>query len=166
MVETHRSEGSVQYWNTTAYLLAAALRNDFPQLLVTQAAGPQAFEVSYKTDNGIINRFQEDKILFADSAYLQFFDFKKLHSGNDLWIAGNVHTAFLNPEGVVLTASMADRYFPMVKEKESIVGRIIKINNGFTSVDLVITGIIKSDVIKSNFQNQLLCLRIISKCMA
>lgn len=143
VVEAHRSEGSVQYWNTTAYPLAAALRNDFPQLQVTQAAGPQAFEVSYNTANGITNRFQEDKVLFADSAYLQFFDFKKLHPGDDLWIAGNVHTAFINPEGVVLTASTADRYFPMVKDKGSIIGKIIKINNGFTSADLVITGIIK-----------------------
>jgi ABC-type antimicrobial peptide transport system permease subunit len=158
VVETHRSEGSIQHWNTTAYPLAAALRNDFPQLQVTQAAGPQTFEVSYKTENGAINHFQENKVLFVDGNYLELFDFKKLYPGgnNGLWIAGNAQTAFVNPAAVILTAAVADRYFPMVEEKKAIIGKPININNGFTSVDLVITGIIKNPPGNSNLSFDIL----------
>lgn len=150
VVETHRAADAMQYWNTTAYPLAAALRNDFPELKVTQAAGPQRFVVSNETETGRVNRFEENKVLFADADYLTFFDFKKAYPAGNFWIAGNAQTAFRDPAGVVLTESLAARYFPLAKDKRSIIGRTIKIDNGFLITDITITGIVKDPPANTN----------------
>ena len=54
-----------QYWNTTAYPLAEAIRNDFSELpYVTQVAGPmpRLFRVEDQMAN--VSRFEEKYVLF------------------------------------------------------------------------------------------------------
>lgn len=48
-------------------------------------------------------KFDEKRILYADSNFFRFFDFK--------FIKGNRDAALLNPDGIVITEAMAMRYF-------------------------------------------------------
>lgn len=48
-------------------------------------------------------KFDEKRILYADSNFFRFFDFR--------FIKGNADEALLNPEGIVITETMAKRYF-------------------------------------------------------
>ena len=149
VVEQHRSTNLVQYWNTTAYPLANALRRDFPELSVTQTAGPLSYMVSVDNRNGDSRRFQEDRVLFADSNYLSVFDFKAVagkEGSHGLWLAGDPRTAFQNPNAVLLTQSLAERYFPG-KGPGELIGRTMKLANTYP---VTITGVLKDPPSNTN----------------
>jgi ABC-type antimicrobial peptide transport system permease subunit len=130
--ETKFAEGK-KYWSTTAYPLAEAIRNDFSGVwMVTQAAGPvpRMFRVEDKSGN--VFRFEEEYVLFVDPYYPKVFDFK--------WLQGNEATAFTITESVVLTESLARKYFGKeMSSKESILGRQMMLNN---KDELTITGVV------------------------
>jgi putative ABC transport system permease protein len=130
IVEQHRSANGVQYWNTTANPLAAAVRNDFPDLKITQTYGPVHFIASSDSGDGINHRFAEDKLLFADQDFFDVFDFKNSDWGGKghLWIAGSPSSAFRNPNSIVVTERFADRYFPGAKQKEALLGRTVTLD--------------------------------------
>lgn len=143
IVQHNHTADGVQYWNTTAYPLAEALRHDFPELEVTQTAGPVSRIISSEDEQGAVNRFEEDKILFVDAYYLRIFDFQGLYprGKHDLWLEGNPQTAFENPNSVILTQKLAKRYFQnAVAQREPLLGKTIKLNN---KDELMVTGIIK-----------------------
>lgn len=71
--------------------------------------------------------FEEDQVLFADSTFLQIFSFPL--------VAGNPETALRNPDGILLTESIAQKYFG----DEPALGQTIRKNH---SEDLVITGVL------------------------
>ena len=97
------------YWNTTAYPLAEALRDDFPEIdLVTQTMGPisQEFGIVEGPD---LNTFEETQVLYVDSFYPKTFDME--------WISGNPVTALKDMYSVVLTEKLARKYFGKIEEK-------------------------------------------------
>ncbi len=117
------------YWNTTAYPLAEALRNDFPEMeIVTQTAGPVSRIFNIENKNGSITHFEENNVLFADSFYYQVFDLG--------WIAGQPQTAFQHANSIVLTESMVIKYFG---PDQDVTGRTIKLKEE----PLMITGVVK-----------------------
>lgn len=61
---------------------------------------------SVKVDNGkeLIEVEEPEDIIATDSSYFEMVPYK--------WLAGSAHTAFLQPESVVLTRSRANSYFP------------------------------------------------------
>jgi len=130
--ETKFAEG-MKYWNTTAYPLAEAIRNDFSNVsMVTQASGPvpRMFRVEDKLGN--VFRFEEEYVLFIDPYYPKVFDFT--------WIQGNSETALSNTSSVVLTESLATKYFNKeMSAGESILGRQMMLNN---KDELTITGVV------------------------
>lgn len=71
--------------------------------------------------------FQEDGLLFVDSTFFQIFSFPL--------IAGNPETALRNPDGILITASMARKYFG----DEPALGQTIRKNHQH---DLVVTGVL------------------------
>lgn len=132
------AEGS-NYRNTTAYPLAAALQEDFPELKVSQTAGLFSRLIHSIDKEGRIRRFKEDQILFVSDNYLEIFDFKGIH--DNVWLEGNPKTALKHPEGVVLCESTARRYFPREMESgKSILNQVLHLNNNAT---LMVTGVIK-----------------------
>lgn len=135
--ETH-TKGHVDYWSTTCYPLAAALRSDFPGIKTAQTAGPFSRLISYQNELGEVVRFEEDKVLFADANYLDFFDFAK-HFKHGLWLEGDPETAFNNPDAVILTADRAERYFG--RSDRSVLGKVMLLNN---KDPLTVTGIIRN----------------------
>ncbi|RCR71414.1 ABC transporter permease [Larkinella punicea] len=141
IVEHNRKADGVQYWSSTAYPLAEAIRREIPGVGVTQTAGPDSRIISSTDGNGTVYRFDEKRVLFADAHYLKTFDFKAI-SPDGIWLAGNATTAFQQPNAVVLTQKMAERYFAgAALPYESLLGKTLTINN---SDPLVVSGIIQN----------------------
>ncbi|MEM1257283.1 MAG: ABC transporter permease [Bacteroidota bacterium] len=123
------------YWNTTAYPLAAAMRNDFPEIdMVTQISGPvtRVFEVKDSFESN--NLFEEPKVLFVDPFYPKVFDVE--------WVAGNKEEALNETASVVLTENLAQKYFNLNEGSyHKALGRIIALQ---TKDPLKVTGVIKA----------------------
>ncbi len=134
----HTSDGT-QYWNTTAYPLAEALRDDFPALDVAQTAGPMTRLISSE-ENGELRRFEIDKLLFADRHYLRLFNFEKAFEDSDFWLEGDPETAFDKVNATIITKDLALKYFPdAVARGESLLGKHLLLNN---KDPLEITGVL------------------------
>lgn len=142
VVQHTRMEGSIQHWNTTAYPLAAALREDFPGIEVAQTAGPFSRIISAEDEAGNIIRFEEDRILFTDSDYLRLFNFSGYFGDPEaIWLEGNPASAFEQPDAVILTETLANRYFQnAVARGESLIGRTLLLNN---KDPLTVSGVLK-----------------------
>ncbi|NER13024.1 hypothetical protein GWK08_06210 [Leptobacterium flavescens] len=123
------------YWNTTAYPLAEALRNDFPEIdIVTQTAGPASREFSVKNEQGEVTLYEEPYVLFADGYYLETFDAE--------WLAGDRNTALDNYGSVVLTEYLAKKYFGNdISNYGSVLGKTIMLNS---KDPLVVSGVVKN----------------------
>lgn len=140
IVEHNRKADGVQYWSSTAYPLAEAIRREIPGAGVTQTAGPDKRIIHSVDARGTVHRFEENRVLFADENYLKTFDFSGI-SPKGIWLAGNAATAFRQPNAVVLTQKMAGRYFAgFANEYEKLIGKTLTLNN---SDPLVVSGIIQ-----------------------
>ncbi|MEO9482741.1 MAG: ABC transporter permease [Ekhidna sp.] len=135
-VVQHTQRGDEElYWNTTAYPLAEALRNDFPDFAeVTQTAGPmkRLFKLEGGGDEKVV-RFEEEHVLFVDHTYPEVFDFE--------WLAGDKTTALKAPNAVVISAQIAKKCFGDNSNPSSAIGHTLLLNN---NDPLVITGVIKN----------------------
>ena len=80
--------------------------------------------------------FEEQKILYADSTLFEVFDFEML--------AGNPETALVQPQAVVITREIAQRYF----RNESPLGKTLEISG----VDYEVTGLIQKMPDNSHFR--------------
>lgn len=134
VVQHNKLPNQILYWNTTAYPLAEALRDDFPEIdLVTQTMGPVSQEFSI-VDTGTVKKFEESQVLYVDPFYPKVFDIK--------WKSGNPDKALDNINSVVLTEDLAKKYFGSDFESyESILG------NTFLSLGddpLTVTGVIEN----------------------
>ncbi|MEJ7643918.1 MAG: ABC transporter permease [Chryseolinea sp.] len=103
--------------------LGAAIKDEIPEIEdVVRISG---------LNNDLIQvgdtKFDEKRIIYADSNFFKFFDFK--------FIKGNRDQALLNPEGIVITEAMALRYFGTTDVLE----KIIRKNN---KDDFTITAVI------------------------
>jgi len=101
-----------------------ALRNDFPDLEEVSQAWYQ--------ESGLINvgekKYKEKGYIFADKYFPSVFDYH--------WLEGNPKTALAEPNAIVLTESIAQKYFG---NKEAM-NQVIKLENQYT---LKVTGVIK-----------------------
>jgi ABC-type antimicrobial peptide transport system permease subunit len=101
-----------------------ALRTDFPELEnVSQVLYLPLAQLEVRND-----RFMEEGIMFADQQYSSIFD--------NRWQQGNPHTALSEPNTIVLTETVARKYFG---DKDPM-GQVIKMDNRFT---LKVTGVVK-----------------------
>ncbi|MBE9462269.1 ABC transporter permease [Dyadobacter subterraneus] len=147
IVEHSKKADGIQHWPTTAYPLAEALKREFPDIGVTQTAGPDKKIISAKDQKGDVKRFEESRVMFADADYLRLFDFKNAFE-KGLWIAGNAATAFQQPNAVVLTEKMAERYFGEVSNNyDDLIAKTLTLNN--TDI-LTVSGIIRNPPANTN----------------
>lgn len=153
IVENIQKADGVQYLATTAYPLAEAIRREIPGVAVTQTAGPISRIINSVDEHGTIHRFEEKRLLFADAAYLQTFDFSQTFTAG-LWLAGNAQTAFEQPNAVVLTQHAAERYFAgSAGHYEQLLGKTLTLNN---SDLLVISGVIRNPPHNTNLLFEIL----------
>ena len=104
--------------------IVPALRSDFPQL--------ENVSQFWFQQEGLVkvgeNRYNEKAFAFADDQFLKIFDYQ--------WIAGSPNSALSEPNTIVLTESIAKKYFG----RKEAMGQVINIRN---EVDLKVTGLIK-----------------------
>lgn len=117
----------------TPYPMAAALENEFPE--VEHAVRIQRFfqDTLVSIDN---LSYQEKEIFLADPSFFDIFTYPL--------IAGNSETALLEPNSVVVTESMANKYFP----GSEALGKTLTFNN---ESDYLVTGVIADIPANSHF---------------
>src|SRR3954471_14848104 len=102
-------------WAFTQFPLGPALKKDYPEVEeAVRFVG--ANKTMYK--NGDL-RFYEDKIFFTDSSIFKVFTFQ--------FIEGNPKTVLTAPNSMVLTQSLAEKYFG---KNKSYIGKSLQNGNG------------------------------------
>ena len=86
-------------WANTQIPLAAALKKDYPEVIHAVRLVAED-RVMYKKAE---KQFYEDKIFYADSPLFEVFSYS--------FIEGNPKTALLEPNSMVLTQTLAEKYF-------------------------------------------------------
>lgn len=115
---------AIDFNSNVSLAIAPKMRNDFPELeQVTQVMYSK--EVMVKVNN---NRFRDNDFAFADEHFTSVFDFN--------WIAGDPKTALNEPNAIVLTETLAHKYFGDANP----MGRVINIEN---QINAKVTGVIK-----------------------
>jgi putative ABC transport system permease protein len=114
---------AIDFNSNVSLAVAPAMRNDFPNLEVTQVLYNQ--KVMIKVNN---NRFREKDFVFADEHFTDIFDYQ--------WVTGNSKTALNEPNSIVLTETLAKKYFG---DKDPM-GQVINIEN---DINAKVTGVIK-----------------------
>jgi len=115
---------AIDFNSNVSLAIAPKMRIDFPELeQVTQVMYNK--EVMVKVNN---NRFRDNDFAFADEHFTSVFNFN--------WIAGDPKTALNEPNAIVLTETLAHKYFGNANP----MGRVINIEN---QINAKVTGVIK-----------------------
>jgi putative ABC transport system permease protein len=86
-------------WTVTQLPLAATLKKDFPEVEESTRLLSRERTLFKKGNDG----FYETKVYYADSTYFKIFSYK--------FIEGNAANALNQPNSVVITKKLAEKYF-------------------------------------------------------
>lgn len=116
------SEGKV-FWSGQAHPLAEALRNDFPNINATMTFYEKEGLIGIPNQNGKLTRYkEEDGIVFVEPQFLDIFTLD--------FLEGDAKTALDQPGKVILTKSIAKKYFGAnPKGLHQVIGRSIVLEN-------------------------------------
>jgi ABC-type antimicrobial peptide transport system permease subunit len=116
--------------------LAEALKTEVPQIADVTQIGytTRLFTAGERT-------FEEKKVYFADSSFLEMFDFPL--------VKGDLRTALSQPDGLLLTEETANKYFG----EEEPVGKIIQMDNEHS---FTVRGVLKDIPANSHLQFDML----------
>ncbi|MEL6676314.1 MAG: ABC transporter permease [Bacteroidota bacterium] len=131
MTDQGGSEIAVRATNHPA--VGAAIKQDFPQVedfarMVDVKIFFGSAIVSYKEDGEAVQTYYEDELYIADSSVLRMFSFPMLK--------GDPKTALREKFSIVITESMAERYFGA----EDPMGKFLYLNGNF---EVKVTGVLK-----------------------
>jgi putative ABC transport system permease protein len=134
---TKSSDGSaIPSWIGTPAPLAPALKAKFPEIENYVRFDPFGFKnktlISYKQKS-----FYEERFYLADPSLFEVFDFKL--------VKGNPETALVNPTDLIITESIAKKYFG----SEEAIGKTINYDG---TIDLTITGVLEDVPDNSHFK--------------
>src|SRR5260221_11110154 len=130
-------ESTVDYDTGTPQGLAPILREEFPEIenvAVIFKLNPEKTQI--KVNEGLT---REKDIYFVQPQFFQLFDFT--------WKQGNPQTALDDPNEVVISESLAQKFF-----NGDALGKTIRLNN---VNDLIVTGVIQDAPINSDFPVQI-----------
>src|SRR3569833_92875 len=114
---------AIDFNSNISLAVSPKMRADFPELEVSQVMYNQVAMI--KINN---QRFKEKDFVIAEEYLPQIFDFQ--------WISGDPKSALKEPNSVVLTESVAKKYFGTTDP----MGQVINVENQFDTKD---TGVIK-----------------------
>jgi len=114
---------AIDFNSNISLAVAPKMRAQFPELWVSQVMYNQ--EAMIKIDN---KRFKEKNFVIADKYLPLIFDFQ--------WISGDPKTALSEPNAIVLTESIAKKYYGDTNP----MGEVINVENQFNAK---VTGVIK-----------------------
>jgi putative ABC transport system permease protein len=124
--DVHWGEGDV--WSWTAAPMGPKLEQEIAAVEVATRLHFKSTLVSYENPSrAAAIRFQEDRFGYADSTFFDVFTLR--------FLQGNRAHALNSPEAVVVTASMAEKYFG----NKDPIGKTLRIDNRF---DVQVTGVI------------------------
>ncbi|MCP4726578.1 MAG: FtsX-like permease family protein [bacterium] len=118
------SEGTIFHIYVTPYPLAPVLKTDFPEIIDASRFIELSRIIVKHEETG----FYESGVVGVDPSFFSMFSFP--------FVKGDSETALSDPYSIVMTESMAEKYF----EGEEPVGKIINLENAH---DLTVTGIIR-----------------------
>ena len=124
---------------TTCPPMAAALVNEFPEVESATRLTQYYNEPVIRFDDQVLT---QDRVFYADSNFLQFFTFELLQ--------GDTKTALREPNSVVLTKSVAEKFFG----NESALGRTFSIDDPNSSYK--VTAVLADPPATSHFDFNLL----------
>lgn len=131
--------GKTNYTPAMPYPLPAFLKETFPEFKYSAIidANFGAVEIAVGSKSGNVKRFQEEKaVAYVGDDFFKMFKYD--------WIAGNDETAFSKNNSVVLSKSLAKKYFG----NENPIGKTLLLNNNYT---LEVTGLVKDPPPTSEF---------------
>jgi putative ABC transport system permease protein len=136
--EFHNQDGA-SYSGGIAFPVAPQLRLDFPQLKEVACIFRMGDgQITVQSDaNNQQKKLHEDNIFYAEPMFFKMFDFS--------FLAGNATTSLTEPNSVVLTQKIAEKYFG---DWKSAIGKIIKHDNKYT---YKVTGILKNVPANTDF---------------
>lgn len=114
---------AIDFNSNISLAVAPKMRAEFPELQVSQVMYNQ--EAMIKINN---QRFKEKDFVIADEYLPQIFDFQ--------WISGDPKTALSEPNTIVLTESIAKKYYGNTDP----MGQVINVENQFNAK---VTGVIR-----------------------
>jgi putative ABC transport system permease protein len=123
LVDTRETYMGKSQVTATPSPLATAMEDEFPEILRATKVKAEQVVMKYKE-----KRLSENRIYYADPAFLEIFDFPLL--------AGNPETALIEPSCLLLTKDMAEKYFG----REDPVGKTVNIDKK----DYKITGVMEN----------------------
>lgn len=126
-----RQFGAEDYDEGVPYPFIDAFRIDFPDVetvsIVDRNEGEVVFAAT-REDGQVFRAKEEMGFAFVEQPFLDIFHFD--------WLYGNPETALTEPRSIVLTQSMAQKYFAM----DNPIGEVLNYNNTF---DLTVTGVVQ-----------------------
>lgn len=122
---TRTLDGAVEAWVQTPTPLASFLQNKFPEIDKTV----RITRIPKGLVSSVDKNFFEENIIMADSSILNVFTFPL--------IIGNPNEVLAHPNSVVLTESIAEKYFG----KSDPIGKTIRYNR---AINMTVTGIMKN----------------------
>jgi ABC-type antimicrobial peptide transport system permease subunit len=141
IVTERKQDAGKDYDAGTPFPMAGAIRTEYPQ--VEKAAAfygnnDNQIDVLDENKNPTDKRFNEvDGISFAEPSFFEIFDFE--------WLSGSPVTSLTEPDAVVLTQAMAEKYFGDWKKA---MGRSLRLGNRDI---LTVTGILANPPSNSDF---------------
>ncbi|MGC3943678.1 MAG: ABC transporter permease [Chryseolinea sp.] len=139
MTRTLIKSGERQQSNVmTTYGLGPALQESIPEVKNYVRTHNGNSVISVQGRNGE-KAFHENNLLIVDSTFLEAFTFK--------FIAGDAKHPLDNPNSIVMTRSMAMKYFGNLDA----IGRDVKLNGGRMNGDYVVSAIIEDVPANSSF---------------
>jgi putative ABC transport system permease protein len=142
VVQKQNQAGKLYDVAVTPGPLAAALKNDFPE--ITQACRIGSIRPAVLQHGNVT--FESGKIFIVDNSFFTLFDFKLQQ--------GNPQKIFLNPDEVIINEDIAERIFGKGWRKlDNLIGQEIRFNNDRT---LLLGGIAKNAPVNSHIQFEVL----------
>ena len=116
------SEGTV-YWQGQVHPLAQALRDEYPNLNATMIFYDRDGLIAVENETGDVMRFQEkDGVTFVEPQFLDLFTLN--------FLVGDAETALDRPGKVILTETIAKKYFGTERDQlHRVIGKSILLEN-------------------------------------
>jgi putative ABC transport system permease protein len=124
---------------TTCPPMAGALVSEFPEVEAATRVTPYYGEPAIRIGE---RAFTQDKVIYADSNFFEFFSFKLLQ--------GDPKTALLEPSTIVVTEETAKKFFG----NDSPIGKVISIDDSKSAFK--VTGVVQDPPSNSHFDFSLL----------
>ncbi len=134
------SKTPAQQWVVVPPALAYAVKSQIPAIKNVTRIAPEHRMITIGT-----KKFDEQKIFYADSNFLQMFNYPLLR--------GNVKTVLSSQTNVAITEEMAIKYFGKIDDA---VGKKIYIDNDIKGTSLTVSGILKNIPANSHLQFDML----------